>query len=785
MLQRLGSAWAGRWQGPLALLAAVSAAVALYSVRPSGPPMDFERIRTDLLALREAGDYTGAADAAADLLREPGSWSAEERRWLHDHLAEVIYRLELDRPLHSPRNVRRLLEHHQQARSLGQVEDARRLLRVATAYEWAGQNGPAIAHYHAVLAAEPPPPERSAARLALIRLLEEDEDRRPERVRLLEEVVQEPGLSARQRWWALLEAVDDALSRGDLNMARDWLERQEAAFQRSDLRAHFEHLRARVMLAEGDYGSAERVARWVSAWLEENGPPGAELDRDAYLPDLNTRLLARIELVAQRPQAALGILAGLQRRAPQGRLAIDIALARVEALAMLERHEAARREAGRLLEMLRRGPTRPADARRVREVLRGLARDRRGFADYENALGYLRQVLDLTDPRQPDERLGVLEELGALAGLAADRQSDARMARALRQEAGAALRGAADLAMMEESRRADLLWSAGQQFLAAGMWSEARGALQEFIGWRSLDSRLPRALLQIAETYEAEEQWSEALRSYRQLRETFPRLEEAVLAQLRAADCLLGMGAGQDEQAERMLMGVLEDDHIAPNAYVFREALVSLCQLLHGQGRYAEAISRLEDAIALYPEDPQTLLLRFLLADSYRRSAYRLRDAPPREASLEYTHQESRARFRRAAEEFAEFLRRVAQSHVRDPRVREYERAGYFYRAECLYELSEPQTLREALAAYRQLSVRYQNEPAALSAQVQIANIHLRLGNVEEAARAVERARWIVRSIPASSFDAAPEGLSRQSWENYLAAVAGSHFLRQALAAER
>ena len=106
------------------------------------------------------------------------------------------------------------------------------------------------------------------------------------------------------------------------------------------------------------------------------------------------------------------------------------------------------------------------------------------------------------------------------------------------------------------------------------------------------------------------------------------------------------------------------------------------------------------------------------------------------------------------------------------------------YWGDCLYELNEPPTLGEALAVYRETAARYQGDPTALTAQVQIANIHLRQGRLTEAARAIERAHWLLGSIPDKAFVAYGGYMDRLGWDEYLRAVRTSTLFREVFGAQ-
>jgi tetratricopeptide (TPR) repeat protein len=412
------------------------------------------------------------------------------------------------------------------------------------------------------------------------------------------------------------------------------------------------------------------------------------------------------------------------------------------------------------------------------EAITELVRQRRATSDHENALGYLELALELVPEDWLGLRFDLLEQLGREnEEVAEELAHDWELQQARHTAAARCYEQAADLAPLDEPRLAALLWASAQQFDRAGRSGDARRLLLRFIEERSTDPRMPPALLQVGQLYAADGRFEKAVEYYQRLSTKYPRLEEAVRARLLTADSLMAMGEAQYPQAETILRDLLEDNHIAPEAPVFRDALFELCDLLYQQKRYGQAISQLEDFLVFYPEDPERYRIRFMLADAYRGSAYALRSDETAGAAAA-REQVARERFGRAAELFEEYASGGdAAAALRESQA-QYQRLALFYRGDCLFELNDPTSLTEALSTYRQAGARYQSTPAALTAQVQIANIFLRQGRLIEAARSVERARWLLGSMPDAAFAEYDDGMDRASWDSFLSAVRSSNLFR-------
>ncbi|MGC4034153.1 MAG: hypothetical protein QM754_20935 [Tepidisphaeraceae bacterium] len=94
-----------------------------------------------------------------------------------------------------------------------------------------------------------------------------------------------------------------------------------------------------------------------------------------------------------------------------------------------------------------------------------------------------------------------------------------------------------------------------------------------------------------------------------------------------------------------------------------------------------------------------------------------------------------------------------------------YEKLAHFYRADCLYDLGE---YEKAIPLYDNAAFRYQDDPSALAAYVQIVNAWCRLGKPEQAKAANERAKWVLRRIPPEAFTDGTFSMPKEYWEQWL-----------------
>ena len=774
--------FAGRWQVPVALVAASATAVALFRMRPPPLPPNTEELFNDVALIAAKGQPRDAANAAANLLELKPPLPPAQRARLHDTLVNLTYAEEAQHGQHVEANLKMLLDHYAAARELGFPPAPQVMFQAATARDWLGDNDGAIHLYDQVVAAATGDEQRAALH-RLVELHGRNPQRQEERhaalARLLDAAAGEPA----ELWWALQRVVGDALDAGDAVGARVALERYGRALRGTAQEGYYHYLDALILVHEGRMDDAGPVLKYVQTWITDRGDVSTRLDSDTDLTALTRWLLGRVNLDDARPQDALDDFEAALARQPAPTLRQAAMVGRAQALAALERHAAALAAFKAAAAEL---PPQSQD-HGARAALRGAlvelyaARQKNGA--YDSALPYLELAVQLTPASAAADRGALCARLGQALAAAADAADTAeRGANARHVQAGQYLEEAAGLSRENFEHQQDLRWAAAEQYDVVGRAADVRRALVPFINAAGADPRLAQALLRVGQSYEVQRQYPDAITWYDRLAREFPTLEEAVRARMYTADCYAAQGESHWDDAQNVLEHLLSGNEVAPEAAVYRDAFLRLCDLLVRRNRYAEAISRLEAFRELYPNDTDLDRVLFLTAETYRRSALELR-AGHGGAPAPRTLEEATQRLRTASSLYTAFLARVGEQPApHEPgNAATYRRLALFGRADCLCALNIPETLREAREAYRQAAALYERQPAALAAEVQIANVCLRLGEVPDAARAIERARWLLHNIPAEAF-AATGASDRDAWERYLTAVAGSHLFHDVLA---
>jgi tetratricopeptide (TPR) repeat protein len=94
-----------------------------------------------------------------------------------------------------------------------------------------------------------------------------------------------------------------------------------------------------------------------------------------------------------------------------------------------------------------------------------------------------------------------------------------------------------------------------------------------------------------------------------------------------------------------------------------------------------------------------------------------------------------------------------------------YLKLAHFYRADCIYDLGD---FVEAIKLYDAAAFRYQDDPSALAAYVQIVNANCAIGKLDEAKSANERAKWMLRRMPPEAFADGSFSMPKAYWEQWL-----------------
>lgn len=347
-------------------------------------------------------------------------------------------------------------------------------------------------------------------------------------------------------------------------------------------------------------------------------------------------------------------------------------------------------------------------------------------------------------------------------------------------------RHAEQMAGENSAAYADSLWNAADSFDLAGDLEEARKAFSAYVdGAADNDPNRPAAAFRLAQIFQAEGDYAAAEAIYETLRESAGERQRpgsagswSDRAVVPLAMCYLqDTDAENDVRAEALLSQMVDGTVLSPDAKDYREALVALGNLLYAQGRYPEAIARLEEILNRYADDasplgPRLEAVRFKLADSHRLEAARIGETL-RSAHSQVVEAELRAdradHLRQAItiyEQTRKALEAAPQARLTDL-DKTFLRNASFYIGDCAFELGE---YSRAIAAYDAAALAYVDDPASLVAMVQIVNAYVAQSQWAQARTANERARRHLARFPDEVWDRRDLPMGKQHWERWLAA---------------
>jgi len=187
---------------------------------------------------------------------------------------------------------------------------------------------------------------------------------------------------------------------------------------------------------------------------------------------------------------------------------------------------------------------------------------------------------------------------------------------------------------------------------------------------------------------------------------------------------------GNNKKAEELLLTNKRDEGLKPSSPEWRDSLFAIGELYHDLGRYEDAIKELSEAVLRYPEAPQAILSRYIIARSYHSAA----EKPATkigEAKTENERQKNRKlrdRNLQAALQNYLIVQRMISTDMSQEETNQLKRPllrnCYMMQGSVLFQLKR---YEEARKAFSNVSTLYQNEPFVLESFVHIANCWSRL----------------------------------------------------------
>ncbi|MEM1109895.1 MAG: tetratricopeptide repeat protein [Planctomycetota bacterium] len=335
-------------------------------------------------------------------------------------------------------------------------------------------------------------------------------------------------------------------------------------------------------------------------------------------------------------------------------------------------------------------------------------------------------------------------------------------------------RHADTVTVIDDTAHADSLWRAGENFDLAQRWPDAIDVYAEYVTTRPGDGQQLKARHHLAQAYMADRQYESAIGIFKDLIDENPQSNWAYASLVPMARSYTA--SEQTDAAVRVLLSIV-DGHpgIRPDSETYREALVDLSRTYYLQGQddpvyFVSAIERLDTAVERYGNTNDGPVLRYMLADSLRRSSRALADQAndARSERQRLAFQAERTDRLRKAEMFYDQV--ITELEARFDAARSdlenlYLRNAYFYKADCAYDRRD---FTVAIEWYREAAQRWSDHPSSLVAQVQIVNAYCELQEFQQAYVANQNALWQLSQMDDEVFDSPDMPMTRQHWEDWL-----------------
>lgn len=389
------------------------------------------------------------------------------------------------------------------------------------------------------------------------------------------------------------------------------------------------------------------------------------------------------------------------------------------------------------------------------------------FEQVKALVDSLQPVFDLVETTElrakAHSKWAAVEREEARQGAQGDAEKLLAESRYQHRAAGAAYELLAKLRYSSEEFTEDL-WNAAENYFLGQSYSRAKRVLQDYLH-HDARRRQALALLRLGQCELALGNNDAAIETLEECIEMHPGDAVVFQARLECAEAHLQKNEG--DRAEELLHANLYYSNLDTPAQEWRDSLFLLGEHLHNSERYQEAIRVLDEAVIRYPNAPQALLSRYIIARSYHSAS----EEPARLAMEAKTESERRNSRKLRDDNLIEALANYSQvqrdltlkGHVNSNELeRLLLRNCYMMQGSVLFQLKR---YDEARKAYAKISTLYQDEPFVLESFVHIANCYRRLNKPVKAKGTIEQAKLVLNRLPQDIDFKLTTNFSRDSWD--------------------
>ena len=310
----------------------------------------------------------------------------------------------------------------------------------------------------------------------------------------------------------------------------------------------------------------------------------------------------------------------------------------------------------------------------------------------------------------------------------------------------------------------DDLWAAAENYFRGQSYTHTALVLDDYLHF---EARMRRALalLRYGQSKLAIGQTDKAIAALEECIEMHPRDPSIYAARVECAKAYLING--RPKIAEQLLIANLTGETLTPASNEWRDSLFLLGDQLHEAGKYGQAIAKLEEAVARYPDAPQALLARYTIARAFHSAA----EEPAQKASEAKTENERQKNrklrdenLKSALKTYSDVQRLITlgSRNVESDLTKTLLRNCYMMQGSVLYQLRRYEDARKA---YANVSTLYQHDPFVLESFVHIANCWHRLNQTLNARQTIAQAKLVLERLPADVDFKESTNFSRQQWD--------------------
>ena len=335
------------------------------------------------------------------------------------------------------------------------------------------------------------------------------------------------------------------------------------------------------------------------------------------------------------------------------------------------------------------------------------------------------------------------------------------------REAGRAYERLAELEITSREYT-DYLFAATEAYYLGRDYSGAARMARLYLR-NEVRRRHPQTLVMLGDSLLALGKAEAAAKALDECIEFFPRDPAVHRARLLAARA--GVEKNRPKQAEQYLYDNLSSKGLTPESIEWRESLFALGMLAHQTGDGEQAIARLQEALARYPNAPEAVAARYALADVLARRARAALAAAEQSAdsgarlvlpkAVRDDLQAALALYRRVQSD----LQSRNEIGTLTPADRAMLRNAIFAIGGALADLGDYEAAARTFAG---AGIRYQHHPVALNAYVQLIALYRRLGRPLDAKQAVAQARQVLERISGDEGFVSATPFSRSQWTEVL-----------------